>query len=346
MVKIMAQKFLLVFLIFLFLSFGYIIYSQTQELDSYKIGNQSTKQIRSSLKIDYSNPTIQVEKQNKSELNSFIGCYQEPIDINNFSANLKNKYTEIERHFKSSNGTVSFSYEDLYSGLHISYNENQQYFAASTIKAPVVIYIYHLYLNNKIDLNQVITYKPHHYVEGSGSIQKEPYGTQYTIKQLIEKTIKDSDNVAYKMLTTIINTQDVKQFWKNLGADTFWANNKIWSQSNSKDSLIYMKELYKLTENNPNISEELLKLYFESVCRLININNKNIKIAHKSGWNSASIHDMAIVYNSEPYVLSINSSLGYKNYTEFFNKASNLINEFHETYWNEKSDYCYNKVFK
>ena len=36
---------------------------------------------------------------------------------------------------------------------------------------------------------------------------------------------------------------------------------------------------------------------------------------------------------------------GNLNFYPFFNRASNLINEFHNLYWQEKSSYCYNKVF-
>lgn len=345
MIKIIIKKYFLVFLIFFIFSLIYIIHEQTSKLNTYALGNQSSKKIKTSLKIMYSIPTIQTEKQDKIELDNFISCYQEPININNFSNNLKNKYNEIENHFKSANEAVSFSYEDLYSGLHISYNENQQYFAASTIKAPVVLYIYYLYINGKIDLNKIITYEPIHYVGGSGSIQNQPYGTQYTIKELLKKTIVESDNIAYTMLTTLVNTNDIKTFWNNLGTSTFWQNNQIWGQTNSKDGVIYMKELYKFTESNPNVADEILKLHFDSICKLININNK-YKVAHKSGWNSATIHDMAIVYHSEPYVISINTLLGYKDFTNFFNKASNLINEFHEIYWEEKANYCYEKNFK
>lgn len=336
----------MVFIIFLFFSFAYIIYAQTIKLDSYELGNQNIEDLKTPLKAIYVEPSIQTKNANNNELNSFITCYQESINIDSFSDKLKNKFNKIENHFKSANATVSFSYEDLYSGLHISYNENQQYFSASTIKTPVVLYIYNLYANNKIDLNKLVTYQPIHYLEGSGTIKNQPYGKQYTIKELIQKTIVDSDNVAYKMLTTIVNTSEIKQFWANLGSETFWTNNHIWGQVNSKDGVIYMKELYKFTQDNPQISEELLNYHFSSVCRLININNTSIKIAHKSGWNSASIHDMAIVYSSEPYVISINSLLGYNDYTTFFNKASDLIHEFHETYWEEKSEQCYQKTFK
>lgn len=346
MIKIIIKNLSIVLFVFLFLAFIYIIYSQKTKLSSYEIGNKNVKEVSSSLLIGYNDPSIEIENTNRNELNEFIACYKEPVSINDFSEKLRNKFNEIESFFINSNNTASFSYEDLYSGLHISYNENQTYFSASTIKAPVILYIYHLAINGKLDLNQLVTYNSYHFVEGSGSIQFQPYGKQYTIKELTEKAIIESDNIAYKMLTSIVNLNEIKSFWKNLGSDTFWTNNNIWGQTNTKDGIIYMKELYKFTKNNTEISDELLNLYFSSVCKLININDNSIKIAHKSGWNSATIHDIAIVYDSEPYVIAIDTLMGYKDYKSFFNKASELINQFHKIYWDEKSDYCYSKTFK
>ena len=129
MIKIMSKNFLIVFIILLFFSFIYIIHEQTNKLHSYELGNQDSQTIKAPLKATYMEPSIKTEKAYKSELNNFIECHKTPININEFSDKLKNKFYEIENHFKSSNGKVSFAYEDLYSGLHISYNEKQKYFA-------------------------------------------------------------------------------------------------------------------------------------------------------------------------------------------------------------------------
>ena len=148
------------------------------------------------------------------------------------------------------------------------------------------------------------------------------------------------------MLCARVNNTGIREYWKEKGVTTFWYGNSIWGKVNSKDGAIYMKELYKFLDEHPELKEEILSYYFKSATRLITLDNPSIAIAHKSGWTSASIHDMAIVYSEQPYVLSINSLLGYNNFSYFFSKASNLINEFHDMYWNKKSEYCYRKVFE
>ena len=148
------------------------------------------------------------------------------------------------------------------------------------------------------------------------------------------------------MLCDRITNSNIRDFWEKKGASTFWYGNNIWGRVNSKDGAIYMKELYIFLDEHPELKEEILSYYFKSTTRLINLDDSNIKIAHKSGWTSSSIHDMAIIYSKQPYVLSINSLMGYSNFSSFFYKASNLINKFHNMYWDKKAEYCYKRIFE
>ena len=153
------------------------------------------------------------------------------------------------------------------------------------------------------------------------------------------KSIIESDNIAYAMLCNRIHNTDIKSFWKLNGSTTFWSNNSIWGNINSRDGVIYMKTLYNFLNDNPSIKNELLSYYLSASLKLINV--KDTPIAHKSGWTDSSIHDMAIIYSEHPYVLSINTSLGNSNFSYFFTRASNLINDFHNIYWNDKQKICY-----
>ena len=339
----MLKNYFVVLILFLLASFIYIISSQKSKILAYEYGGDNNL-INNQLVIE-ANEGVD-KKIGISELDNFISCYEEPIGREDYTPEMNKKLEEINRLFATSSTKVSFTYEDLYTGLHLSYNENSTYFAASVIKSPVVLYVYKLYLEKKLDLNEVLVYKPSHYVAGTGSIQYQKYGTKYTIRELIAKTIIESDNIAYTMLCQRINNSDIRNFWKEKGVTTFWYGNNIWGQVNSKDGAIYMKELYLFLKENPELKEEILSYYLRSATRLIKLNNTGIPIAHKSGWTSSTIHDMAIIFSDQPYVLSINSLLGYGNFSSFFYQASNLINEFHKLYWDKKSERCYRQVFE
>lgn len=328
--------------VYLVIGLVYIAFSLSQKVKLYEKGGNDERSMQ--LSLSYNDNFVYDDSINDNNLTEFVSCYQEPMAKEDFTEEMKSKYNEIERYFASSSERVSFSYEDLYSGLHISFNENQTYFAASVIKAPVVMYVYKLYVEGQLDLNEKLTYYQHHYVGGSGYIQFQPLGSQYTIKELAKKAIVDSDNIAYAMLADYVAKKGVQNYWRNLGANYFWSGS-IWGSITSHDGAIYMKQIYKFINEYPEIKEELLSYHFNSVARLIRLDNKNIKVAHKSGWNSATIHDSAIVFDKQPYVLAIMSLKGYADSNSYFARASNLINEFHNLYWNKKSSYCYDKVF-
>lgn len=344
MILKMIKNYLVVLVLFFLISFIYIISSQQSRISAYESGGDYSNKYKG--KVVVATNEILNKSVGNSDLDSFIDCYQKPIAKEDFTPEMNKKIDEIYNLFASSKIAVSFSYEDLYTGLHLSYNENNEYFAASVIKSAVVLYVYELYVDGKIDLNEILTYQPAHYVAGTGSLQYQKYGSKYTIRELIAKTIIESDNVAYTMLCYRIFNSNIRTYWKEKGATTFWYGNNIWGRVNSKDGALYMKELYRFLDRHPELKDEILDYYFKSATRLINLKNNNIGVAHKSGWTSAAIHDMAIVYNEQPYVLSINSLMGYNDFRAFFSKASNLINEFHELYWDKKSEYCYVKTFK
>ena len=339
--KLFRSSFIIIF-IYTCVALVFLTYVQASKLKSYENGNGELKNVKIITK--YNDSIVKIEDKNNNNLNNFIKCYQRKEDTSNFSFDLKNKINEIQNYFSNSNSMASFSYEDLYSGFYMSFNENREYFTASTIKSPVVTYIYDLYANNQINLNEYMIYDYAYYLEGSGNIQYQPVGTSYTLQELMDKSITISDNIAYQMLATRVYNTDIINYWRNLGATTFWSQS-MWGVSTTKDNVIYMKQLYNLNRKYPEKTIDLMNYHFNSIANFINLPNKDIKIAHKSGWNYANVHDMAIIYNKQPYVLAINTLKGFEDYTSFYNKATELINSFHELYWKEKADICYNESF-
>ena len=324
MVKLMKKIIVLIFTFLIGVSLSFVI--------GYSIlGKNDYPSYKKNIKISYSAKSI----------DKYIDCYEGKISENDFSAEMKNKLNEIYDYFNDNNYKLSFAYEDLNTGLHISFNENQKYFCASTIKAPVALYIYLKAEEGSIDLDSYMTYTPNFYLEGSGSIQKQSFGGQYQIRDLVKRAIVESDNIAYQMIATIPNYDEIKGYYKNKGADTFW-NSNFWGDNTAHDGIVYMKEIYKYSLNNTKLSNELMDYYNNSVQKLIKSNNDS-KVIHKSGWHYEFMHDTGIVYDKHPYALAIMTNKGNSNYNTFFKKASILIEEFHQLYWQKKGSLCLNK---
>ena len=328
---------------FMFIASLFIVaYTQEKKLDSYKVQNGSYDK---NIEISYNDSTNTFKSDKKNnDVDNFIACYENPINQADFNEKLKSKLDELYTLFSDSNYILSFSYEDLYTGLHISYNENQEYFAASTIKAPVVLYVYEQADLGKLNLDSHMIYTSNFFVEGSGSLQYKDFGGTYTVRYLSEKAIVESDNIAYQMVSSSVDNNGIKNFWSSKGATTFWKSG-VWCSGSAHDFVIYMKELYKYYLTDTKLSRELMEYFYNSVFPLIKSNNGS-KVAHKSGWRGEIMHDSAIVFDQYPYVVAIFTNKGGADYKDFFANTSNLIAEFHQIYWESKSNYCYNQAFK
>ena len=342
LVKRLSFVFIKLLIIYLIIGLMYIVYGLNIKLDKYNIKND---EFNGKIEVTYSNNSDSfISDKKNNNVQKFIACYEYPIKEENFTNEMKNKLNELYDLFKNSEYSVSFAYEDMYTGLHISYNENQTFFTASTIKAPVEVYLYEQVDNGKLNLDSMVTYTSNFYLEGSGSIQYQTIGTQYKLRDLVKMALVESDNIAYQMTASQVNYNEIKNFWKEKGANNFWTNG-YWGNTSAHDGIIYMKELYNYSLNNSDLSNELLDYLYNSVFKLIKGKNENIMVAHKSGWHFEILHDTALIFDDYPYTLAINTNMSYGDYSNFFNQASKLISEFHDLYWKNKANICYDQVF-
>ena len=74
----------------------------------------------------------------------------------------------------------------------------------------------------------------------------------------------------------------------------------------------------------------------------VTIKDGNFNTANKGGWSEKTIHDVAIVFEENPYVLVIMSNAGEGNYSYLFNQTSKLVGNLHDNYWKYKIDLCSN----
>ncbi|MBQ8192611.1 MAG: serine hydrolase [Bacilli bacterium] len=309
------------------------------KVDKYEdIENQIEEKMETEIKINYQ------EKNNTSQLTgaaALSSCLKQPLTEEEITDELLKMTKSLEDIFNSSNYNFAFKYKDIYTGFSISYNSSQPIFAASTIKAPEAIYIYEQAEKGTINLNDTITYTSGYYSNGTGVLKNTKFGVDYTIRKLVSYSIIHSDNAAHLMLNNKYKSDNMYNYWTNLGTNTIFKSKGSWGNITADDATIYMEELYKYYINNNQYSEELLN-YFTKSWKVISTPNNNLKIASKSGWSKNSLHDTALIFDENPYTLVILTNRGYVDYQSFFNKVSTLIYNFHKEYWNEKTKLCNN----
>ncbi len=198
-------------------------------------------------------------------------------------------------------GQVSLYYEDLESGYTYRHNAEHTYFAASLMKAPFCMYILQLAADGKCDLAQKITYTAAFQSTGTGIIKNAAFGTEYTVQQLIEYTIRYSDNAALRMLRSVFSVEGFKTFAASIGIKNTASIGLITnSQITANDAAIYMHAIYDFIERDKTYG----KMLYDYMTHTRNpMFYSSYPLIRKYGWADASFHDMAIVDAPHPYIL-------------------------------------------
>jgi beta-lactamase class A len=211
----------------------------------------------------------------------------------------------------------------------ISYNTNEDYFSACTIKMGYVLNCCKIIEERNIDINTTMIYEEEHYHGGSGDIRYQPYGTEYTLKELITKCLHISDNVAYEMLLDYFGLSEYNQMVSELGCDSLYLDGMWTTATQAKDLAIVWKEV----DNYFNTGSEMSKV-LKDACTNSPFNYGTLEIeedySHKSGDNTgtfAAYNDAGIVWDkNSPYIyVVLTDSEGTWQDATTVNSAMNLI---------------------
>lgn len=182
----------------------------------------------------------------------------------------------------------------LFSGKHPNLDENGK--------------IIYLEGEEKYDLSEMWTYDPDKMMEeGSGKIQYEQKGFELTWEELFEYALLFSDNVAFKQLRERFGMTSFQEMAKEL---SFKGTPYGFMQLTVADCGAFLKELYEYFAAESPYAVWMKDLMCRSAHTvLIPAMVSPAKAAHKYGWDEDSYHDMAVVFDENPYVLVIMTTL-------------------------------------
>ncbi|MFO7171576.1 MAG: serine hydrolase [Bacillota bacterium] len=199
---------------------------------------------------------------------------------------------ELEAIAAEAPGTFAFAVLDLQTGRRVVVGGDQVFHPASTIKVPLVMYLYDLAAAGKIDLEERLTYLPEDHEGGTGILQSRGPGGRYTLRELADYAIRYSDNVAKNMLTRRLGWDAVTAYCAALGAGDAWNLRR----TRAEDALGYLAALY--ARRNEPLFGLLIDLMQRTVFapRLGAGFPPGVPVAHKIGTQSqGQFHDVALV---------------------------------------------------
>lgn len=228
----------------------------------------------------------------------------------------------------------SFVLYDVNSDAMICYNEKEYYPVASTVKAPFVMTCLQQIEEGAYSFDDKIKYTEEYMWSGDGIIQQGALGDEYTLKEIIEYTIKVSDDVGYMMLLGCFGTDRYNQFLEGLGNLVTIGGSVKWGNTSAIDSLRNWKQIYRYIDSgseNALFFADLLKQTNKSCIR--NALGGEFEILNKMGWGvrNKCCHDHAIVMGEYPYMIIIMTmgDAGGEN-QQFIEKMAVILSEIHE----------------
>ncbi len=208
---------------------------------------------------------------------------------------------ELNNMISGFGGQCAVVYQDLKSGYTYTYNADTAFFAASIVKAPYCMYLLDLASQGKCNLNDTIAYTADIRADGTGKVKDSPYGTTFTVQQLIEYAIRYSDNAALRMLRSKYPADGFRDYAKNIGIQNVAALSNITGANiNARDSAVFMQAIYTFIETNQTYGP-LLRQYMTTTRNPMFTSSYDL--IRKYGWSDKSFHDTAIIDAPNPYIL-------------------------------------------
>lgn len=222
-------------------------------------------------------------------------------------------------------GEIGITYLDLSTNSKISVNGSQEFVGASTTKVPLVMLISDQVVAGNLQWAQSLTYQENDFETGTGSIQND-IQEKYSIAQLAEVAITNSDNIAKNMLYDALGGSEagINQWYQTYLGKSGNSENLI----SSDDAATILAYLYQNQSTNAGY-QTLIKNMTNTIYddRLVTDTTSG-KVAHKIGSNESYQHDIGIFFNDHPYILTI-----YTN-TDDIDAARDLISSLSDTVWN------------
>ncbi|MBQ6687295.1 MAG: serine hydrolase [Bacilli bacterium] len=283
---------------------------------------------------------LRLEKIEKEKKNKYNNCLLKKAEETDVTDSIKLLITELEDEIKKYN--VYVYYEDLSSGFSFKYKENEVIYGASLIKLVDALYLY----DNNLDFNSTMTYQSKYIRGSSKGMDARKIGEEISLLDLMNYSLSVSDNTAHIMLVDYIGYNNLRDYGKSLGATSILTGvgGEKYGNQTASDTNIYLKRAYKimLEHKNGNYLKEFMTNDYQNHLILDN----EVKIAHKYGSYSNYFHNIGIVFDENPYTISILTLHGNSNYKDVINNIHKKIYELHISFRENLENNCYKEVYE
>ncbi len=196
--------------------------------------------------------------------------------------------------------TSSAVFLDLESGFRAEHQPAQVYESASLVKLPILVELFRRELN----LSEEMVLEDRFRVGGSGTLKDQANGTRWTLEQLAQLMVAESDNIATDMLLERLGLDTLTPAMQKLGLKHTTVERKVFdfaaidagrdNRTSAADTALLLEMMAK--DKLPG-SSAMLKI-LETTRRRDMLPArlpKGVTVAHKTGELTGVLHDAGIV---------------------------------------------------
>ena len=203
-------------------------------------------------------------------------------------------------------GQVSVIAYSLDGSRSLTYNSDYRYCSQCTIKASYVYSICQYMDSVAFDDRTTVYYNPSNLVEGSGTVQNNPFGTGFTVRDLVGRCLRISDNSAYSMLLGYFGNEIRNEYMDLIGAETLKTGGLWGNYVSPEDYVILWDEIYNYFRTGSHYAQLMKESCTNTPFAYCNPVN-GLNYSHKSGdgpdWHDC--HDVCIAWDDQPYIVAI-----------------------------------------
>lgn len=218
---------------------------------------------------------------------------------------LDKKVTDEVNNFHAEVGVII---KDLNQGWQIIHRQNKLFPAASLVKIPIMFSCFYAAENGKISLEGKVPLNDTYKVPGSGWLKNIRGEAEFSVAQLIDLMITESDNTAANMLIDLLGLDYLNKSFKKFGLRNSNLSRKMMDFSDRRDGIenyttardisYILEKIYRGELINQKISKQCLELLERQKMRdriPARLPSDTI-IAHKTGLERGICHDAGIVF--------------------------------------------------
>lgn len=247
---------------------------------------------------------------------------------------------ELSRHAARYPGHVAIVVEDLKSGRTWTYHPDDLFPSASLIKVPVMIGVFQKIHDGELGLSDVLVMHRHNRMGGSGSLKWSPDGSRFTVRELLQHMISESDNTALNMLIERVGMGYLQQEFSKIGLlytgiypdgmSLYGGRVAHENYTTAREMAMMFEKIYRgdmIGRTESAVMLEILKYPKAVASRLQKGLPPHWGIAHKTGLLRHACHDSAIIFSPDgDYLVTVltGQNPDYKTAKDFITQLGHI----------------------